>query len=37
VEAVHQAFGANEEEIKEKSLEAIKLLRKADSVLNTIS
>jgi hypothetical protein len=40
VEAVNQAFGANEEEIKQKSLEvpveASRLLRQADSVLNKI-
>ncbi len=36
VEAVNQAFGANEVEIKHKSLEAIRLLRQADCVLEEI-
>jgi hypothetical protein len=36
VEAVNQAFGAKEVEIKHKSLEAIRLLRQADCVLEEI-
>jgi hypothetical protein len=36
VEAVNQAFGTNEGEIKQRSLEAIRLLRQADSVLTKI-
>ncbi len=36
VDAVNQAFGTNEVEIKHKSLEAIKLLRQASCVLEEI-
>ncbi len=36
MEAASQVFGANEKEIKRKSLEAIRLLRQADFVLNKI-
>ncbi len=36
VEAVNQAFGSNKVEIKHKSLEAIRLLRQADCVLEEI-
>ncbi len=36
VEAVNQAFGTNIVEIKRKSLDAIRLLRQADCVLDKI-
>jgi hypothetical protein len=36
VEAVNQVFGANEVEIKQKFLEALRLLRQADQALNKI-
>jgi hypothetical protein len=36
VEAVNQVFGANEVEIKQKSLEALRLLRQADQALDAI-
>ncbi len=36
MEAVNQAFGTNEGEIKQKSLEAIRLLRQDDHVLHKI-
>jgi hypothetical protein len=36
VDAVNQAFGSNKVEIKHKSLEAIRLLRQADCVLEEI-
>jgi hypothetical protein len=36
MEAINQVFSANEVEIKHKSLEAITLLRQADSILNKI-
>jgi hypothetical protein len=36
VEADNQVFGANEVEIKQKSLEAIRLLRQADQTLYKI-
>ncbi len=36
VEAVNQVFGANEVEIKQKSLEALRLLRQADYALDEI-
>ncbi len=36
VEAVNQLFGANEAEIKQKTLEALRLLRQADHVLNKV-
>jgi hypothetical protein len=36
VEAVNQLFGANEVEIKQKSLEALRLLRQADHALNKV-
>jgi hypothetical protein len=36
VEVVNQIFGANKVEIKHKSLEAIRLLRQADCVLEEI-
>jgi hypothetical protein len=36
VEAVNQAFGTNEVEIKHKSLKAIRLLRQADCVIEKI-
>jgi hypothetical protein len=36
VEAVNQAFGANDGEIKQESLKAIMLLRQADSDLSKI-
>jgi hypothetical protein len=36
VEAVNQVFGANEVEIKWKSLEALRLLRQADQALDKI-
>jgi hypothetical protein len=34
VEAVDQLFGENEVEIKQKTLEALRLLRQADQTLN---
>jgi hypothetical protein len=34
VEAVNQMFGANKVEIKQKSLEALRLLRQADHALD---
>jgi hypothetical protein len=36
VEAVNQVFGANEVEIRQKSLEALRLLRQADQALDKI-
>jgi hypothetical protein len=36
VEAVNQVFGANGVEIKQKSLEALRLLRQADHALDEI-
>jgi hypothetical protein len=36
VEAVDQVFGANKAAIKQKTLEALRLLRQADHVLNEI-
>ncbi len=36
MEAVNQVFGVNEAEIKRKSLEALRLLRQADQVLEKI-
>jgi hypothetical protein len=36
VEAVNQVFGANEVEIKQKSLEVIRLIRQADQALDKI-
>ena len=36
VEAINQVFGANEVEIKQKSLEALRLLRQADHALDKI-
>ena len=36
VEAINQVFGANEVEIKRKSLEALRLLRQADHALDKI-
>jgi hypothetical protein len=36
VEAVNQVFGTNEVEIKQKSLEALRLLRQADQALDKI-
>jgi hypothetical protein len=36
VEAVNQVFGANRVEIKQKSLEALRLLRQADHALDKI-
>ncbi len=36
VEAVHQVFGANKVEIKQKSMEALRLLRQADHALDKI-
>jgi hypothetical protein len=36
MEAVNQVFGANEMEIKRKSLEALRLLRQADQALEAI-
>ena len=36
VEAVNQLFGANKVEIKQKTLEALRLLRQADQVLNEV-
>ena len=36
VEAVNQLFGANKVEIKQKSLEALRLLRQADHVQDKI-
>jgi hypothetical protein len=36
VEAVNQVFGANEVEIKQKTLEALRLLRQADCALDKI-
>ncbi len=36
MEADKQAFGANEAKIKQKSLEAIRLLRQADQALDKI-
>ena len=36
VEAVNQVFGANKVEIKQKSLEALRLLRQADHALDKI-
>jgi hypothetical protein len=36
VEAVNQGFGANEVEIKQKSLETLRLLRQADQALDEI-
>jgi hypothetical protein len=36
MEAVNQVFGANEVEIKWKSLEALRLLRQADQALEEI-
>jgi hypothetical protein len=36
VEAVNQVFGVNEVEIKQKTLEALRLLRQADHVLDKI-
>ncbi len=36
MEAVHQLFGANEVEIKQKMLKALKLLRQADHALNEV-
>jgi hypothetical protein len=34
VEAINQVFGANKVEIKQKTLEALRLLRQADHVLD---
>jgi hypothetical protein len=36
VEAINQVFGANEMEIKRKSLEALRLLMRADQALDKI-
>jgi hypothetical protein len=36
VEAVNQVFGVNEVEIKQKYLEALRLLRQADQALDKI-
>jgi hypothetical protein len=36
VEAVNQLFGANKVEIKQKMLEALRLLRRADRALNKV-
>ncbi len=36
MEAVDQLFGANEVEIKQKALEALRLLRQADQALNEV-
>jgi hypothetical protein len=36
VEAVNQVFGANKVEIKQKTLEALRLLRQADHALDKI-
>ncbi len=36
MEAVNQVFGANEVEIKQKSLEALSLLRQVDHALDEI-
>jgi hypothetical protein len=36
VEAVNQVFGANKVEIKQKTLEALRLLRQADHALEEI-
>jgi hypothetical protein len=36
VEAINQVFGANKVEIKQKSLEALRLLRQADHALDKI-
>jgi hypothetical protein len=36
VEAVNQLFGANEVEIKQKTLEALRLLRQTDHALNKV-
>jgi hypothetical protein len=36
VEAVNQLFGANKVEIKQKMLEALRLLRQADHALNKV-
>jgi hypothetical protein len=36
VEAVNQLFGANKVEIKQKTLEALRLLRQADQALNEV-
>jgi hypothetical protein len=36
MEAVNQVFGANKVEIKQKSLEALRLLRQADHALDKI-
>ncbi len=36
MEAVNQVFGPNEVEIKQKSLEALRLLRQADQALDKI-
>ncbi len=36
VEAVDQLFGANEVEIKQKTLEALRLLRQADHALDKV-
>ncbi len=35
-EAIDQLFGANEVEIKQKMLEALRLLRRADQALNEV-
>jgi hypothetical protein len=37
LEAVNKVFGANKVEIKQKSLEALRLLRQADQALDEIS
>jgi hypothetical protein len=37
VEAVNQLFGANKVEIKQKTLEALRLLRQADHALDKVS
>jgi hypothetical protein len=36
MEAVDQLFGANKVEIKQKTLEALRLLRQADQALNEV-
>jgi hypothetical protein len=36
VEAVYQLFGANKVEIKQKMLEALRLLRRADQALDKV-
>jgi hypothetical protein len=36
MEAVNQLFGANEVKIKQKTLEALRLLRQADHALNKV-